>query len=180
MSTSITTSSIYLTSLTGLTSAVLSTGTTTISPNYNWLYGTDVATYDPLKDLFYTVFFDIDNKDKILAKKIASIRKKKFIFNCEIENNRIQPYEYIMFLIDKKIELNVSVKVSDIMTINYSKFRFIEILNNLDFGDRCDFSKLVVKFKCEKISYENHKLSTKQLRNDKMKKIINNNENSNC
>lgn len=181
-STSITTNSICLT---GLTSGVLSTGGVlstdglTISPNYNWLYGTDTATYNPLKDLCYTVLFDIDNKTNVLAKNILSIRKRKFIFNCEFENNRIQPYEYIMSLIDKKIELNVTVEVSDIITITYSKFRFVEILNNLDFDGYCDFSKLHVKFKCEKISYENHKLSTKQLRNDKMKKIINNNESYN-
>ena len=169
--------------LTGLTSGILTTaggaGTITLNPNYNWYYGTDTATYNPLKDLFYTVYFDIDNKDEVLARSISAIRKKKFIFDCEFQNNRIQPYEYIMFLIDKKTELNVTVKVSDIMTIKYSKFKFIEIMNNLNFGDKCDFSKLVVKFECEKISYENHKLSTKQLRNDKLKKIENINESNN-
>lgn len=147
-----------------------------ISSNYNnWCYDTDNKTYEPLKDLYYTVFFEIDNKDVVLTKNIYAIRKKKFIFNCAIKNNRIQPYEYIMSLIEKKKEFNVTIKVSDIITITYSNFRFTEIVNNLNFGDKCcDFSKLHVKFKCDKILYENHKLSTKQLRTDKIKKIENN------
>jgi hypothetical protein len=53
---------------------------------------------------------------------------------------------------------------------------FTEICNNINFGTgNCDFSELKVKFKYEKISYDNHNLSTKQLRNDKMKKIMDNN-----
>ena len=49
--------------------------------------------------------------------------------------------------------------------------------NNLNFDDgNCDFSTLKVKFKYDKIEYENEKLSIKQKRTDKMQKIMDNNE----
>ncbi len=87
-----------------------------------------------------------------------------------------QPYEFIMNLIEKKEKISVKVKVSDILTICYTNLQFTKIENNLIFNNDCDFSVLKVKFKCEKILYENHKLSEKELRTDKLKKIIKENE----
>ena len=127
---------------------------------------------NPLKDLDYYVEFEID-KNKILSSKIRSIRKNKFIFECDYVGNRIQPYEFIMKLIERDDKFSVKVKVSDVLTLTYVNFRFTKIENNLDFNDNslCDFSKLEVRFECEKILYENHKLSEKELRTDKLNKI---------
>jgi hypothetical protein len=75
------------------------------------------------------------------------------------------------------VKINVNENSSSsILTIHYINLQFIKIENNLNFNDDCDFSELKVKFKCEKILHENHKLSQKELRADKLKKIIENNE----
>lgn len=146
------------------TTANSTTWTTTIPWNYD--------TYvNPLKSVSYSIFFSED-KNNILSKNINGIRKNKFIFKCEYEGNRIQPYEHIMKLIKENVKMSVKVKVSDILTICYTNLQFKEITNNLNFSDSCDFSILKVKFKYDDILYENHKLSVKELRQDKLKKII--------
>jgi hypothetical protein len=123
-----------------------------------------------LQYLNYIIYFEIDSNN-ILKDNIKSIKKNKFTFKCDFIGNKIQPYEFIMNLIEKEITFSVNIKVSDILTICYSGLKFIEIENNLNFDDLCDFSLLVVKFKYEKIKYENHKLSKKELRTEKIKKI---------
>jgi len=123
-----------------------------------------------LENLFYYIEFECDNKS-LLNSSIVGIRRKKFIFNCNYVGNRIQPYEYIMNLIDDKKLFSVNVTVSDILTISYVNVRFTEIENNLNFNGNCNFSELKVRFRCEKILYKNHKLSNKELRADKIKKI---------
>jgi len=158
--------------------------TTTYTPWItNGTIGTDICGniyYDqnkitnPLKELYYNVEFEFD-KDCLLSSNITSIRKNKFVFNCNYVGNRIQPYELIMKLINDKKTFSVKIKVSDILTISYVNFRFTEIENNLNFNSNCDFSKIKVRFKCDKILYENHRLSEKELRADKLKKIIENN-----
>ena len=87
-------------------------------------------------------------------------------------------YEYLMKLINDKTKMNVKIKITDILTINYNNFQFIEIENNLDIdpSSGCNFSVVKVKFKYDKILYENHKLSNKELRTDKLKKIMENNK----
>ena len=97
-------------------------------------------------------------------------------FECKYDGNRIQPYELIMKLIQEKKKFTVKVKVSDILTITYINFQFKEIINNLNFSTDCDFSLLKVRFKYDEILYENHKLSDKELRSDKLKKIMETNE----
>lgn len=171
-----------------ITSGTLTTSTSniTISPNSNstliWdstagnvYYGSydSYTPSNPLSNLYYNVKFGED-PDNLLSSNIKSIKKNKFIFECNYVGNRIQPYEFIMKLIDKNKKFSVNVKVSDILTIKYVNLQFIEIVNNLNFSGNCDFSKLKVKFKCEKILYENHKLSEKELRTEKLKKIIEN------
>jgi hypothetical protein len=143
------------------------TWTTTVP---SWNYDTYI---NPLKSISYSIFFSED-KNNTLSKNINGIRKNKFIFNCEYEGNRIQPYEYIMKLIKEKIKMSVKVKVSDILTICYTNLQFKEITNNLNFNSNCDFSTLKVKFKYDDILYENHKLSDKEQRTDKLKKIMSN------
>ena len=133
-------------------------------------------TSNPLENLNYKIDFDFVGKDftkNLLLNNIKSIRKNKMFFRCNFSNNRIQPYELIMKMIEKKEKFSVKIEISDILTINYINFRFVEIENNLNFAENCDFSVLKVKFKFDKILTENKKLSTKQLRTDKMKKIIN-------
>lgn len=135
--------------------------------------------YHPLKNLSYSIYFEMDN-DNLLSSNIKGIKKNKFIFNCNYIKNRIQPYEFIMKLISDKKTFSVKVDVSNVLTLNFINFQFVKIENNLNFmNSDCDFSKLKVKFKCEKILYENHNLSEKELRMDKLKKLIDNNE-SNC
>ena len=149
-------------------------------------YLTTTGTWDLSKSFVYTEYinslntlsYNIDfqiNDGNILNDNISGIRKNKIIFYCKIENNRILPYEYIMKLIDEKSCFTVKVKVSDILTISYTNFRFTKIQNNLNFrNSTCSFGTLDVTFKYDKIIYENHKLSTKQLRMDKIKKITEN------
>jgi len=146
-----------------------SSGTWTI-PSAAW---TDTILVDPLKKLDYIVDFDIEDEDKkeLLEVNIKSIKKNKMLFNCNYVGNRIQPYELIMKLIEKNKKFTVTVEVSDILSIKYIGFQFVEIINNLNFNNECDFSELKVKFKYENIKHENHKLSTKELRMDKLKKI---------
>jgi hypothetical protein len=135
--------------------------------------------YHPLKNLSYSIYFEMDN-DNLLSSNIKGIKKNKFIFNCNYIKNRIQPYEFIMKLISDKKTFSVKVDVSNVLTLNFINFQFVKIENNLNFmNSDCDFSKLKVKFKCEKILYENHNLSEKELRMDKLKKLIDNSE-SNC
>lgn len=136
------------------------------------------APVNPLKELKYSVNFNLsdENKRYLLEDHIKEIKKNKMIFNCKYEGNRIQPYEFIMNLIEKKEKFSVKVKVSDILTICYTNLQFTKIENNLIFNSECDFSVLKVKFKCDKILYENHKLSEKELRTDKLKKILEENE----
>jgi len=165
------------TSLPGISSTgnlLVSTNTGNFTWNpYQNLYSSQIQ--GPLEKLSYYIYFELD-KDDILSKNIRGIRKNKMIFNCDLINNRIQPYEFIMSLIEEKKEFSVKIKVSDILTINYQKLKFISIENNLNFNQDCDFSKLKVKFIYENVTYENHKLSKKQLRTDKIKKITKNNE----
>jgi hypothetical protein len=70
--------------------------------------------YNSLKSLSYSVDFQFNGKEftkKILTDKIKGIKKNKFIFFCNYVNNRIQPYELIMKLIEKKEKISVKVKV---------------------------------------------------------------------
>lgn len=150
-----------------------STGTATIDTAYYGSINKEVAKPKPLEDLYYSVVFELD-KDEMLKKNISGIRKNKMLFNCDFVNNRIQPYEFIMRLIDDKKQFFVKIKVSNFLTINYYNFRFTRIENNLDFNSTCNFSKLKVKFEYDKLEYENNCLSPTQLRNDKMKKIMRN------
>jgi hypothetical protein len=150
-----------------------STGTWTI-PQSNVTWTADTILINPLKKLDYIVDFDIDDEDEkeLLEVNIKSIKKNKMLFNCNYVGNRIQPYELIMKLIEKNIKITVKVEVSDILSIHYINFQFVEIINNLNFNNECDFSELKVKFKYDKIKHENYKLSTKELRMDKLKKIM--------
>lgn len=144
----------------------------------NWYIASDTAISNEvphrLSQLFYTFLFELD-KNNMLANNIKGIKGKKLIFNCDFDNNNIiQPYEYIMELIEDKKKFTVKIDVSDILTISYTNFQFIEIENNLKFNGNCDFSKLKVKFKYDKILYENHKLSQKQIRTRKINKLMKN------
>jgi hypothetical protein len=184
-----TTNSVTINSSNTLTSNSIYGGNTAVV-NYplNSIYTTVTYYYsnaqdwstviNPLSKLKYSVDFMLTdaNKRYLLEDHIREIKKNKMIFNCKYEGNRIQPYEFIMNLIEKKEKISVKVKVSDILTICYTNLQFTKIENNLIFNNDCDFSVLKVKFKCEKILYENHKLSEKELRTDKLKKIIKENE----
>jgi len=143
----------------------------TTSPYTNTLpWSTDTVYINPLSKLYYEINFEIDKKD-LLKNSISGIKNNKFLFNCKFEGNRIQPYEFIMKLIEDHKKFSVKVKVSDILTICYKNLQFTKIENNLSFNGDCDFSVLKVKFKYEKILYENHKLSEKELRTEKLKKL---------
>lgn len=159
----------------GAIGAIGTTGTYYYGNANDYTYTT---TYNPLKELKYSVDFILTeaNKRYLLEDHIKEIKKNKMIFNCKYEGNRIQPYEFIMNLIERKEKISVKVKVSDILTVCYTNLQFTKIENNLIFNNNCDFSVLKVKFKCEKILYENHKLSEKELRTDKLKKILKENE----
>jgi len=172
---------------------ILTIGTTTTTP-YNtngtvpyWNsssglgahWSQDIATpLNLLKNLDYSSEFDLDKND-ILSGNLKGIRKNKFLFNCQYDGNRIQPYEFIMKLINQKNKMSVTIHVSDILSICYTNLQFIKIENNLNFDTNCDFSVLKVKFKYDSILYENHKLSEKEMRSDKLKKIMSNEDNNN-
>lgn len=141
------------------------------------VYYTSTDIVNPLQSMNYSIDFSIENSH-LLNKNIKGIRKNKFLFNCNYDGNRLQPYELLMELIESKQKINVKVKVSDVLTITYNNLQFTEIVNNLDFNTSCNFSVLKVKFKYDEILYENHKLSSKELRTDKLKKIMKNNEES--
>jgi hypothetical protein len=154
---------------------------TTLSYGYSQYYTDWIQHSNPLSSLSYNIDFEIDEEDikDILRDNIIGIRKNKFIFNCNYVGNRIQPYEFLMKLIEEKKTFSVKVKISDILTINYVNLRFLKIENNLNFNTTCDYSTLKVKFEYEKILHENHKLSTKECRMDKIKKIIKNQDEDN-
>ena len=150
----------------------------TTTPYNNYSSGTvliNSTTYgetNPLKNLNYSIDFDIDDDEKVLLEdNIKGVRKNKFIFWCKYEGNRIQPYELIMKLIREKTKFTVIIFVSDVLSIKYTDVQFIEIENNLNFDTNCDFSELKVKFKYESIKHQNHKLSIKEVRMDKLKKL---------
>lgn len=157
--------------------------TTNIGTANSGLYYYDSSTWvtspsNPLQKLYYTADFQLKdtNKRYLLVNNIKGIKKNKMLFNCNYDGNRIQPYEFIMSLIESKEKMSVKIKVSDILTICYTNLQFTKIENNLSFNSECDFSVLKVKFKCDKILYENHKLSEKELRTDKLKKILKEND----
>ena len=157
-------------------SNLLTTTTTGSNLSYNNVYNTWVSEApNLLKNLDYKIDFIFDDKNfspNLLIENIKGIKKNKFIFNCDIYNNRIQPYELIMKLIENKTQFNVKVKISDVLTICYRNFMFTKIQNNLNFtNSECDFSIIKVKFDYDKILYENHKLSTKELRCDKLRRL---------
>lgn len=134
--------------------------------------------YYPRNELFNVPFyinFSVDSKNQ-LTNNILKISDKYFKFNCNIENNLITPYEYIMELIEDKIKMDVKVEISDILNINYSGLIFTKIKNNFSFDSNCNFSILKVKFKYDKILYENKRLTDKQKRTKKLQKILKNNE----
>lgn len=144
-------------------------GTVTIN---NGTYWQQPVPINPLKDLNYSIDFDIDDDEKgLLEDNIKGVRKNKFIFWCKYEGNRIQPYELIMKLIREKTKFTVTIFVSDVLSIKYTDVQFVEIENNLNFDTNCDFSELKVKFKYENIKHQNHKLSLKEVRMDKLKKL---------
>jgi hypothetical protein len=158
------------------TTTSIPNGPSTSSPNTTvgtsvWYDYNDIVKNNPLQKLNYIVNFEID-KDDMLKHNIKGIRKNKFLFKCDYLGNRIQPYEFIMKLIEGNKKFSVKIEVSDILTICYTNLQFIKIENNLDFDTECDFSVLKVNFKYEKILYENHKLSEKELRAEKLKKIM--------
>lgn len=133
-----------------------------------------------LKNLKYVIDFWLEDDDDYayLSDYISGVRKNKFIFKCGLEGNRIQPYETLMRFIKEHKKLSVKITLYDadnglpFLIISYTDFEFIKIENNLNFNDdKCDFSMLKVKFKYDKILYENKKLSLKELREDKLKKI---------
>ena len=169
-----------LTSLTGHCTTNINIGTTL--PNYSNYGSTISSTYwqpekvSKLKDLKYTAEFFVNDKNKkhLLEDNISCLRKNKIFFNCDFDGNRIQPYEFIMKLIEDEEKFNVKIVISDILTVCYTDFQFIEIINNFNFDETCDFSELKVKFKYDKMLYENNKLSIKESRSDKLKKIIKN------
>ena len=144
-----------------------------------YIWAQDIATpLNLLKELSYSSEFEFDKND-MLSGNLKGIRKNKFLFNCQYDGNRIQPYEFIMKLINQKNKMSVTIHVSDILSIYYTNLQFIKIENNLNFNDNCDFSVLKVKFKYDSILYENHKLSEKEMRSDKLKKIMANEDNNN-
>ena len=83
---------------------------TTTNPYYSTIYngspgvynGVPVSSYgsmwksekkDELEELSYSVYFELDDEDKILSDTICEINDNTFIFNCKMIGNRIQPYE---------------------------------------------------------------------------------------
>ena len=133
-----------------------------------------------LENLKYIINFYSDDDDDYayLSDYISGVRKNKFIFNCGLDGNRIQPYETLMKFIKEHKKLSVKITLYDandglpFLIVSYTDLEFVKIENNLNFnGDDCDFSVLKVKFKYDKILYENKKLSLKELREDKLKKI---------
>jgi hypothetical protein len=131
-----------------------------------------------LKSLECRIEFEVDNDDMLLKNNVISIKNKKISFNCNYIGNRIQPYEFIMKLIEEEKKFSIKIKIPDVLSICYKNFQFISIQNNLNFNINCscDFSVLVAKFKYEKILYENNRLSNKEIRSDKIKKICQNEE----
>jgi len=138
------------------------------SSSFNW--GVDVAI-DELCKLPYTINFSVDKKSQ-LYNNIFKVSEKYFIFNCKLDNNILTPYEYLMELIEDKIKIDVKIDISDVLTVNYQGLIFTKIKNNFTFGDKCDFSKLKVKFKYDEVLFENHKLTNKQKRTKKLNKIM--------
>jgi len=180
----------------GIFSACSDTYTNTnTNPYYSTIYngspgvytGVPVSSYgsmwkssekkDELDDLSYSVYFELDDDDKILSDTICEINDNTFVFNCKMIGNRMQPYEKLMELISDKKEISVKIVISDLLTLCYTKFQFIDIENNFKFNNGyCSLSKLKVKFKFDKILYDNERLSVKEKRSDKLNKILKNNE----
>ena len=154
----------------------IATGLNTVTTPYYDInsYSSFDTHINELEQLFYKINIDNDD-DNLLKDNIIEINNNKLIFKCNFIKNRIQPYEYIMELINKKTKLKVKVEVSDILTIIYTDLILLNIENNFKFNSNfCDFSKLKVKFKYKNILYDNNKLSLSELRKDKLKKILEN------
>lgn len=141
------------------------------SNKYAWTKPNELAS------LSYVIEFLLDTeKMQLLVEYIDSIDDEYFTFKCDSIEHRIQPYEYIMSLIENKTSFSIKIKISDILTLCYTNCRFTKIRNNFNFNDGfCDFSKLKVNFECDDILYENNKLPIKEKRIDKLNKIIKNN-----
>jgi len=147
---------------------------TTYSTNY--IFGTDPYENE-LKNLTYGIMVD-ERYYAELADNIKAIKNNKMIFCCNIINNRIVPYELIMRLIADKEKFAMKISVTNpvdgypLFNINYTNFRFTKIVNNLKFSNKCDFTELIVKFKYDKVTCENRRLTLKQKRTDKLNKIF--------
>jgi len=136
-----------------------------------YLMGVDVA-YSKLSNLDYEIEFSYDVDDH-LKNSVSFINHKKITFNCDfVEKDRIQPYELIMKMISEKIKFDITIDVSDILTVKYLDVRFKDIENNFLFNGKCDFSTLQVKIKYKSIIYDNHKLHITEKRKDKLNKIM--------
>jgi len=142
--------------------------TNTTNNSYVW------TTPNKLSILPYNVDFLLDTeKTKLLVDSLTNIEDDYFSFSCDFIGNRIQPYEYIMQLINNKTKFSVKIKISDILTLCYTNFHFTKIKNNFKFNNgTCDFSNLKVNFEFDDILYENNTLSIKEKRVDKLNKII--------
>ena len=141
----------------------------------NYIFGTDLA--NELQNLTYGIVVD-ERYYGELADNIKALKNNKMIFCCNIVNNRIVPYELIIRLIADKEKFAMKIVVTSpidgypIFNINYTNFRFTKIINNLKFYNKCDFSELIVKFKYDKVTCDNNRLTVKQKRTDKLNKIF--------
>ena len=130
-----------------------------------------------LSNLYFKIFVSYD-KNNYLKKNILNIQKNNISFTNDFTNkNRLNPYELIINMIKKKKTFDITIEVSDILTIKYINVMFKKIINNLNFINACSFDNITVKFKYEEILYENHKLHISEKRKDKLKKIMKNDEN---
>jgi len=164
--------------------------TSTTNPNYGTIsIGTTIGTtgsvympytisadpyeYSELSNASYVISFSNDNNSR-LKDSIDSITGNLLTFKCDFDNkNRIQPYELIMKMIKEKREFDITIEVSDILTLKYQGVKFKKIKNNFSFfGHSCNFKTLNVKIKCENIFYENHRLDITEKRKEKLEKIM--------
>ena len=152
------------------------TSTTTTNPGYMYtpyIVSTDPYEYSELSNASYEIIFS-DDVDEHLKDSIESINGNLLTFNCDFDDKkRIQPYELIMKMLREKRKFDITIKVSDILTVKYQGVKFKKIKNNFSFfGDCCNFKTLNVKIKCKNIFYENHRLDITEKRKEKLEKLI--------
>jgi len=122
---------------------------------------------------------EIEFGNKILNTLLSSISGNIMTFYVNIINNKIEPLETIVSLINNDKKININIKCHDkngknLFSYILYDFNFTKINNLLDFNySKQDLMHLSVQFDFSELEYINH-ININAIRRQKVNKILNN------